>query len=104
MIDDLIKLHKSIVETNSDVNSALSKALGEANARLLEQREFAVAIDTFQRQLLQDLQATGAEAQSFFQKLIKSIDAAAQNVLSQLSLATKEAATTVAGLSKVSST
>ncbi len=103
MIDDLIKLHKSMVETNSDVNSALSKALGEANAHLLEQQKFAVAIDIFHRQVLQDLQASGVEAQTFFQKLMKSIDAAAQNLLSQLSLVTKEAGAAVAGLNEVSS-
>lgn len=92
-----------MVETNSDVSSALSKALAGANARLLAQRDFAVAIDSFQKKLLQDLEASGAEAQSFFQKLMKSMDAAAQNLMNQLFLVTKEAETAVAGLTEVSS-
>lgn len=102
-VDDLIRLHKSMVETNSDVNSALSKALAAANAQLLEQRDFAVAIDSFQKQLLLDLEASGAEAQSFFQKLMESMNVAAQNLLSQFSRVTKEAEMAVAGLSEVSS-
>ena len=102
-VDDLIRLHKSMVETNSDVNSALSKALAEANAQLLEQRDFAVAIDSFQKQLLLDLEASGAEAQSFFQKLMDSMNIAAQNLLSQFSRVTKEAEMAVAELSEVSS-
>jgi len=92
-----------MVETNSDVNSALSKALAEANAQLLEQRDFAVAIDSFQKQLLLDLEASGAEAQSFFPKLMESMNVAAQNLLSQFSRVTKEAEMAVAGLSEVSS-
>lgn len=91
-----------MLETNSDVNIALSKALAEANAQLLEQRDFAVAIDSFQKQLLLDLEASGAEAQSFFQKLMGSMNAAAQNLLSQLSRVTKEAEMAVEGLSEVS--
>jgi hypothetical protein len=92
-----------MVETNSDVNSALSKALAEANAQLLEQRDFAVAIDSFQKQLLLDLEASGAEAQSFFQKPMESMNVAAQNLLSQFSRVTKEAEMAVAELSEVSS-
>ncbi len=91
-----------MVETNSDVNSALSKALAEGNAQLLKQRDFAAAIDGLQKQLLQDLEASGAETQTIFQRLMKSVHAAAQTLINQLSIATKEAETAVAGLSKVS--
>ena len=92
-----------MVETNSVVNSELSKALEEAKTQLLKQREFAVAIDSFQKQLLQDLEASGAKAQSLLQKLMKSMDAAARTLLNQLSMATKEAETAMAELTKVSS-
>ena len=102
MIDDLIELHKSIVKLNSGVNSALSEALADANAQLLKQQKFAVAVDSFQKQLLHELKDSGAEAQSFLHRMMKSMDAAAQTLLSQFSLATKEAETTVAGLTRVS--
>ena len=103
IIDDLIKLHKSVVETDSDVNLALSKALEEANAQLQQQQQFAVALRKFQEQLLQDLNASGMEAQSYFQKMVKSMETAVQNLLGRLSKASKEAEIAVMGLSKVSS-
>ena len=102
MIDDLIKLHKSMVETHSGVNSALSKALEESSTQLFKQQDFAFAIDIFQKQLLHDLESSGVEAQSLFRKLMKSLDAAVQILLGQFSLATKEAETAIAGLTKVS--
>ena len=92
-----------MVETNSHVSSALSKALEEANAQLLEQREFAGSIDMFQKQLLKDLEASAVEAQSFFQKLTKNMDATARKLLNQILLVAKDAETAVVGLSKVSS-
>ena len=91
-----------MVKTSSDVDSALSKALEEANAQLLLQRDFAAAIDTFQKQLLKELETSGIQAQSFLQRLMETMDAAMQNLKKRLSVVTKEAETAVAGLGKVS--
>ena len=90
-----------MIETNSDVNLALSKALEESNAQFLKQRDFTVAVDTLQKQLLQDLEASSAEAQSLFEKFMKHMDAALQTLFSQFSLAARKTETALAGLNKV---
>ena len=91
-----------MVETSSGVNSALSKALQESKDRLSQQQDFATAVDIFSKQLLRDLRDSNLETQSYFRKLLKSMDSATQTFLRKITSSTKEVETNIAGLSQVS--
>ena len=91
-----------MVETSSGVNSALSKALQESKDRLSQQQDFATAVDVFSKRLLRDLGDSNLEAQTYFRKLLKSMDSATQTFLRKITHSTKEVETNIAGLSQVS--
>lgn len=100
-VDDLIRLHKSITQVDSDIHSALSKALQEANEHLSQQAEFATAVQKFQEQLLRDIDELHVEAQSFLAKLFESMETVTQSVMSRLSIAVDKVETEAAGLHEV---
>lgn len=91
-----------MVETSSDVNSALSRALQQSKDQLLQQQSFATAVDTFQQRLLLDLRNADREAQSYLGKLLKSMDKAAQTLLGKIRSSVEEVEMGVAALSQVS--
>ena len=99
--DDLIRLHKSMTQTNSEVHSALSKALQEANENLSQQAEFATAIQTFQDQLLRDFGDSHAEVQSYFAKVVKGMETVTQSVVNRLSTVIDTVETGIAELNAV---
>lgn len=89
--DELIHLHKSMVETSADANSALARATNQANTVILHlQKDFALAKQTFQDQLMQDLDTSTAKTQSFLERLMKSMDTAVQSAMGKLVSATKD--------------
>lgn len=100
--DELIKLHKSMVETSSDVYSALSNALREVNNGLSEQKIFTVAIKEFQKKLLRDLDASNSQAQSYFAKLVNSMDTVRQSALAKITSAVQAVEFDITGLREVS--
>lgn len=84
-LDELIKLYKSIVETNADANAALSRANKEVNDGLSQlQSNFALAMQMFQDQVTHDVEASSAKTQSFFETLVKGMEAAVQSMLSKI--------------------
>lgn len=91
-----------MVETSSEVNSALSRALQQSKDQLIQQQNFATAVDTFQRQLLRDLRSSELEAQSYLGKLLKSMDSAAQMLLAKMTSSVEDVATGIAALRLVS--
>lgn len=99
--DDLIRLHKSMTRVDSDIHSALSKALQEANERLSQQAEFATAVQKYQEQVLRDLDESHVEAQSLLAKVLKSLETVTQSVMSRLSTAVDKVETEVVGLNEV---
>lgn len=100
--DQLIKLHKSMVETSADASSALARATNDANTALIHlQSDFALAQKEFQQQLLHDLEASTHKAQSFLERLVSSIDAALQTAIGTVVSATKELESVTAILGKV---
>lgn len=90
-----------MVETSSNVNSALSRALQQSKDQLLQQQSFAAAVDTFQQQLLRDLRNSDLEAQSYLGKLLKSMDKAAKTLLGMITSSVEEVEIGVAALSQV---
>ena len=91
-----------MVDTNAEANSALARATSQANAALLHLHdEFALAKNTFQEQLMQDLDASTAKSQSFIERLVRSMDAAVQTTMSNLASVTREVETDTARLSQV---
>ena len=91
-----------MVKTGSDAESALSMVLKDVNDSLSKQREFAVAIEVFQKQLLQDLEISNSQVQSYFAKLISSMDAATQSIFGKIKSAVDHAESDVIDLRKVS--
>lgn len=101
--DELIKLHKSAVETNADANAALSRATKETNDGLNQlQTDFVLAKQMFQDQLVYDLEASSAKTQSFFEKLVKGVDTAVQSTLTKMGLTVRAIESDAASLSEVS--
>jgi len=100
-LDDLIRLHKSMTQVDSDIHSVLSKALQEANEHLSQQAEFATAVQKFQEQLLRDFDESHVEAQSFLAKVFSSMETMTQSVMSRLSTAVDKVETEVVGLNEV---
>jgi hypothetical protein len=100
--DEFIKLHKSMAETSSNINNALSKALENAAIQLSEQKEFAVTVKVFQRQMLQDLDASTSQAQSYFAKLMKGMETAMQLMLNTWKSGAKDVSTELDELQNVS--
>ncbi|MCJ1461598.1 hypothetical protein MMC07_000195 [Pseudocyphellaria aurata] len=96
--DELIKLHKSMTETSSDVDSALSNTLRAVNHGLSEQRKFAVALEEFQKRLLQDLNASNLQAQSYLAKLVNIMDTATQSIMAKMTSAVQAVESDMTGL------
>ena len=91
-----------MVDTNAEANSALARATSQANAALLQLHdEFTLAKNTFQEQLMQDLDASTAKSQSFIERLVRSMDSAVQTAMSNLASVTREVEADTARLSEV---
>ncbi|CAD6580993.1 MAG: hypothetical protein ASARMPREDX12_000330 [Alectoria sarmentosa] len=87
--DELIKLHKSVVETNADATAALSKATKEFNEfndgfSTQLRSNFALAKQMFQDQLMHDIEVSSSKTRSLTEKLVKGIDTAVQLMLSKM--------------------
>ena len=102
-LDELIKLYKSVVETNANANAALSRANKEVNDGLSQlQSNFALAMQIFQDQVTHEIEISSNKTQSFFEKLVISMDAAVQSMLSKLGSTMSAMESDAADLSKVS--
>ncbi|KAL9117451.1 MAG: hypothetical protein Q9187_006010 [Circinaria calcarea] len=99
--DDMIRVLKSLVSTGSDLDDMLSQTLQDAAQRMVQQRDLAKAIDSFQRQLLRDLELASDETQSYFMRLMESMDSVMQNLLRRVSSVVKVLETDVIGLSQI---
>lgn len=90
-----------MVVNSADASTALAKATTDANAALAQlQFDFTLAKKTFQSQLLQDLDASTEKAQSFLDRLVKSMDAAVQTAMSKVISTTREVESETASLSQ----
>lgn len=86
--DNLIKLHMSLIRTNSDAEAALLQTMEEAGRQLLQQRDFASYIESFQQQLLRDLEQTRTEGQSYLSLFLREIGSATQTLMKKITTAT----------------
>ena len=102
-LDELIKLYKSVVETNANANAALSRANKEVNDVLSQlQSNFALAMQIFQDQVTHEIEVSSTKTQSFFEKLVIGLDAAVQSMLSKIGSTMNALELDAANLSKVS--
>ena len=103
VLDELIKLHKSAVETNANANAALSRANKEVNDALSQlQSNFALAMQMFQDQVTQEIEISSTKTQSFFEKLVQGTDAAVQSMLRKIGSTMSAMESDTASLSEVS--
>ena len=99
--DQLIELHKSMVETSADASAALGKATKEANAALMQlQDDFALAKRTIQDQILQEIESTSVKSRSTLERLLKSVDAMVQSTMNRLASRTKDADSSITTLTE----
>ena len=102
-LDEIIKLYKSVVETNANANAALSRANKEVSDGLSQlQSNFALAMQMFQDKVTQEIEVSSTRTQSFFEKLVIGMDAAVQSMLSKVGLTMSAIESEAANLSKVS--
>ncbi|KAI4120263.1 MAG: hypothetical protein LQ338_007140, partial [Usnochroma carphineum] len=83
--DNLIKLHESMVGATSGANSALAQAVTAAKEALMKQEEYGKEVKRFQQQVMQDLEASKAETQSYLGNLLKHVESALQSATKQFS-------------------
>lgn len=83
--DDLIKLHKTMVDTTSDANAALVQAIATANEAMARQAQFGKEVNLFQQQIMRDLESSRTETQSYIGHLMKHVDSTLQGIIKHLS-------------------
>jgi len=101
-IDELVELYKSMAHTSSNIDEVLVETVNEAQRALVQQRNFAHAVENFQRQLLQDLEKSSRDAQSYFGKLTRNLELSIQSMFGKISTATRNVESEIAGFSQVS--
>ncbi|KAL8839196.1 MAG: hypothetical protein Q9170_001845 [Blastenia crenularia] len=83
--DDLVKLHKSMVDTNSGASEALAQAVAASNEALGRQEAFSKEVNVLQQQIIQDLESSKVETRSYLDQLMKNVDSALQGIVKHLS-------------------
>ncbi|KAL9005416.1 MAG: hypothetical protein Q9188_001810 [Gyalolechia gomerana] len=83
--DDLIKLHKSMVDTTSGANAALAQAVAAANEAMARQAQFGKEVNLFQQQIMRDLESSRTETRSYLGHLMKHVDSTLQGIINHLS-------------------
>ncbi|KAL9030393.1 MAG: hypothetical protein Q9196_001473 [Gyalolechia fulgens] len=83
--DDLIKLHKSMVDTTSGANAALAQAVAAANEAMARQAQFGKEVNLFQQQIMRDLESSRTETRSYLGHLMKHVDSTLQDIVKHLS-------------------
>ncbi|MCJ1419500.1 hypothetical protein MMC32_005855 [Xylographa parallela] len=86
--DDLIKLHKSMAQSSSKMEAVLIQTMEDVSQRLVQQREFATALESFQQKLLQDLESTKIQGQSHLTRLMKNVGSATENLVTRITSVT----------------
>lgn len=100
--DELLDLHKSMSGVNAEMSFVLADSVDNAHAQLKEQARFAEAVKSFHTQLLHDLESSNALTQTYFHKLIDTLDSAVQTVIARITSAAKIVESDVHSLSNVS--
>jgi len=92
-----------MAHTSSNIDDALVETVNEAKRALFQQRDFANAVENLQRQLLQDLERSSSEAQSYFSRFMHNMELSLHSIFGKISTATRDAESDIAGFSQVSS-
>lgn len=90
LIDELIKLHKSLVSTISELDLALVGTLKEVNNVLSDQRGLVFALKVFQKNLLWSLESLNTQTQSYCIELAQRMESATKSVLTRLNLVVQD--------------
>jgi hypothetical protein len=101
-IDELVELYKSMAHTSSNIDEALVETVNEVKQALIQQRDFANAVKLLQRQLLEDLERSSSEAQSYFSRFTHNFELTIQSIIGRISTATRNVESDIAGFSHVS--
>lgn len=81
MLDNLIKLYKSMALATSTMKDALSKALENATTKLSQQEESAVKVKGFQQRVFKDLDSLTLHLQSSLAKSKENVETVMQSML-----------------------
>ncbi|KAL8958291.1 MAG: hypothetical protein Q9193_004621 [Seirophora villosa] len=74
-----------MVDATSNANAALGRAATAANEALIRQDEFGKQVRRLHQQVIQDLEASKTETQSFLGSMLKQVSSAIQSMTQQLS-------------------
>lgn len=103
-LDELIKVHKSSVETSRSADVALARAVEYSQEALRQQHEdFRLVIQTF-KEHLQDIETASEKVQSFIEKLMSGLDAGVRTILTRVDTATRSVETDITNLREVRTT
>ena len=89
VLDNLIKLYKSMALAVSTMKDALSRALDNATSKLSQQEELAVKVKGFEQRVLKDLGSLFPQFQSSLAKLKDSTETVMQSMLGKWHTAAK---------------
>ncbi|MCJ1243558.1 hypothetical protein MMC30_000755 [Trapelia coarctata] len=98
--DELVELYKSMAHTSSSIDEVLVETVNEAQRALVKQRNFAHAVENFQRQLIQDLKKSSSDAQSYFSRFTQNMERSIHSIFGRISTATRNVESEMAGFSQ----
>lgn len=90
IIDELIKLHKSLVSTISELDLVMVETLKDVNNVLSDQKGFVFALKVFQKKLLWSFESLNTQTQSYFLELAQNIENISKSVLTKLNVAVQD--------------
>ena len=70
------------------MEAVLIQTMEDVSQRLVQQREFATALESFQQKLLQDLESTKIQGQSHLTRLMKNVGSATENLVTRITSVT----------------
>lgn len=85
-IDDLLDSHKAIVEVNSEISNTMAESVALSRRTLLQQQEFATAVQAMQDQIARDAKAVHVDSTNVFRAFLQD----AQSGISALFVATSQ--------------
>ncbi|KAI4111183.1 MAG: hypothetical protein LQ345_006848 [Seirophora villosa] len=74
-----------MVDATSNANAALGRAVTAANEALIRQDEFGKQVRRLHQQVIQDLEASKTDTQSYLGNMLKQVSSAIQSMTQQLS-------------------
>ncbi|MCJ1380121.1 hypothetical protein MMC17_003224 [Xylographa soralifera] len=90
-----------MTQSSSKMEAVLIQTMEDVSHRLVQQREFATALESFQQKLLQDLEFTKDQGQSYLTRLMKDVGSATQSLVIKITSVTSSFEVNLAKLADI---